>query len=532
VPSTRSSLDRRLAPLGSEKAPSYPAFHYDPTMRPRSSPLWFDDDADFDRFRDTLTRLEFRDDAISTLLNAAPGTSIYSKGAGVLHTRTEGSPLGTLIRILLMGVPVPVADLARAVAPLTPASWQHAGLVTLDGDLARAAVQLLPLPGGRWLASDMPRRGAAKFEVAEDYVMSIGRSTTILGDSTIRRPSRATLDLGTGSGYHAVLAAPHSAQVVAIDRNPRAIGFARFNARINALNNVEAIEGDLFAPAAGRTFDLIVTNPPFVITPGKQFIYRDSGMSGDAVVETICRTAPAHLNDGGYGQMICNWAHLKGRDWKDRLRSWFAEASCDVWIMRSETLDAASYASFWIRHTVGPEADQPGGIYDEWLAEYNRLGIEAVSMGMIFMRKRSATRHWLRFSDEPARIAGPFGHHVDRGFCNADFLASLASDDDLLAARVRLAPDARATTELEPGPRDWVPKQTTLTLASGLCYSGSADGHMLKLLSECDGTRPLREPVERLARSLMRDASEITPVTLDIVRAMLEQGLLLAPDRT
>ncbi len=509
-------------------------------MRPRTSPLWFDDDAEFARFRDVLTRLEFRDDAISRLLNAAPGTSIYAKGAGVLHTRTEGSDLGTMVRVMLMGVPVRASDLARAAAPLTPEALDRAGLVRLEGDLARPAVQLLPLPAGRWLASDVPRRGGETFDLPEDFVMSIGRSTTMLGDSTVRRRSRATLDLGCGSGYQAILAASHSDGVLAIDRNPRAVGFARFNARLNGLANIEAHEGHLFEPAARRRFDLIVTNPPFVITPGKQFIYRDSGMSGDAVVETICRGAPAHLEEGGFCQMICNWAHLRGRDWKDRLRSWFAgsargeAAGCDVWVMRSETLDAPSYASFWIRHTVGPEADRPeAGVYHSWLAEYARLGIEAVSMGMIFMRRREAGgRNWLRIDDEPPRIAGPFGHHVERAFINADFLGALRSDDDLLDARLRLAPDARATTELEPAPREWKPRETTLSLASGLCYTGEADGHVLKLLADCDGTRPLRELVARMARSLMRDLSEVTPPALGIVRTMLEQGILLPPSRT
>jgi len=501
-------------------------------MRPRHIPLWFEDQEDFARCREAFERVGYRDDSIASLLGVTPATLSSAKGAGTQFARTEGSALGTLVRVLLMGAHVPERSLADAISPMSTRSWHDAGLVSLDSGAARPLIQLLPLPGPLLLAGDLPARRDGALDLPEDFVMGVARSTLMLADATVRREVGAALDLGTGSGFHALHAAPHARRVLGLDRNARATGFARFNARLNGALNAEFREGDLFGPAADERFDLIVTNPPFVITPGKQFIYRDSGMSGDAVVETICRRAPAHLANGGYCQLIGNWAHLKGRDWKSRLRSWFEGSSCDVWVMRSETLDAPAYASFWIRHTIGPEADRPGGAYDQWTGEYERLGIEAVSMGMIFMRKREGARNWFRLEDEPSRISGPFGHHVERAFANADFLASLRSDEDLLGARLRIPPDARAITELEPAAREWTPRQTSLTLASGLCYSGAADGHILKLLAECDGSRALREPLAKMARALMRDEADVTPPTLAIVRTMLEQGLLLAPERT
>ncbi len=501
-------------------------------MLPRSTPLWFNDDADFDRCRDVFERIGYRDVDIAALLGVTAETLSAAKGVATQFARTEGSPLGTLVRVLLMGATVPERDLAAAIAPMSTRTWHDAGLIALDGNTARPLIQLIPLPGPLRLAGDLPLRRDGSLDLPEDFVMGVARSTLSLAAATVRRPIAAALDLGTGSGYHALHAARHATRVLGVDRNARAIGFARFNARLNGAPNAEFREGNLFEPAANARFDLIVTNPPFVITPGRQFIYRDSGMSGDEIVETICRAAPRHLNPGGYCQLIGNWAHLKGRDWRDRLRSWFTGSGCDVWIMRSETLDAAAYASFWIRHTIGPESDGPGGVYDQWLAEYERLGIEAVSLGMIFMRRRETAANWFRVQDEPAKIVGAFGHHVERAFDNSDFLAALRADDDLLDAHLRLAPDARAVTELAPGPREWTPIDTTLSLASGLCYTGGADGHILKLLAECDGTRPLREPLAKMCRALMRDAADVTPGALHIVRTMLEQGFLLAPERT
>jgi methylase of polypeptide subunit release factors len=72
------------------------------------------------------------------------------------------------------------------------------------------------------------------------------------------------LDVGTGSGVLAILAAQHSDQVTAIDVNPRALMFARFNARLNGVSHLQLLEGSWFEPVAGRTFDLIACNPPYV----------------------------------------------------------------------------------------------------------------------------------------------------------------------------------------------------------------------------------------------------------------------------
>jgi HemK-related putative methylase len=73
------------------------------------------------------------------------------------------------------------------------------------------------------------------------------------------------LDMGTGSGVCAVVAARHAPHVVAVDINPAAVRCARINTLLNRVEDkVEVLEGDLFAPLAGRRFDVILFNPPFL----------------------------------------------------------------------------------------------------------------------------------------------------------------------------------------------------------------------------------------------------------------------------
>lgn len=137
----------------------------------------------------------------------------------------------------------------------------------------------------------------------------------LTGDaSPIHDPDAVTsvLDLCTGSGCLAILAAhlyPH-ARIDAVDISPDALDVARRNVSDYKLDNrITLYQGDLFAPLAGKTYDLIITNPPYVDAPGMEGLppeYRAepvmalaSGMDGLDHVHRILKAAPGHLNTAG-----------------------------------------------------------------------------------------------------------------------------------------------------------------------------------------------------------------------------------------
>lgn len=117
-------------------------------------------------------------------------------------------------------------------------------------------------------------------------------------------PGDAVLDLCTGTGLLAVTAAICGCRATAIDISRRAVLTARLNARRNGVE-VQARRGDLFAPVAGRRFDLIVSNPPYVPAPAAQLPRRgperatDAGHDGRALLDRIIAGAPSHLRPGG-----------------------------------------------------------------------------------------------------------------------------------------------------------------------------------------------------------------------------------------
>ena len=135
-----------------------------------------------------------------------------------------------------------------------------------------------------------------------------------------------------------------------------------------------------------------MSNPPFVISPGARLTYRDGGMGGDDLCRTLVQQSAAHLNDGGYCQLLANWQHVAGEDWHDQLRSWVPRG-CDAWIVQREVQDITQYAELWLRdagdHRTGDE--EYAARYDAWLDEFAARGTKAIGFGWITLRSPDRT---------------------------------------------------------------------------------------------------------------------------------------------
>ncbi|MCU0571884.1 MAG: methyltransferase [Syntrophobacteraceae bacterium] len=480
------------------------------------------------KLRDALDRAGYRDSSILDLLGLKDFPSLRGTDLPLLLRRTGGgSPLETLVRIFLMEVPVSMDSLEAAVHPLEPGALLRSGLVEISGDEALGTVRIIPFQE-MLLAFDLPRR--LKTPDHRDYVMGIGRSSHTLANLTVRSPSRATLDLGCGCGIQGLLAARHSETVLAVDLNPRAVRFTAFNAGLNGLDNVQAAVGDRFKPADGRRFDLIVSNPPFVISPENQYTYRDGGMIGDEMCRSIVKTAPAYLREGGFCQVLCNWCQFAGQDWRERLAGWFQGSGCDVWVLRSETRDAATYASTWIQHTEHHQPERLVERFHEWMAYYERQGIDSVGAGLITMRRRSGSNHWFRADDAPEKMIGPCGRDILHAFTARDWLQKAGDRERWLASAFRLNPDTRLEQTFQPSRDGWEEIEVRLTRTSGLAHSIRVDVAAANLLARCDGSRPLGELASALAASLEVDRDSLIEPVLTLVGNLVESGFLEPSD--
>jgi methylase of polypeptide subunit release factors len=482
------------------------------------------------RFREVFDRAGYGEKGlVGTLGPVQLPTRLGRDRAFFRYLTRRGRPIDTLIRLFLLGIPEDEDTARRALEPAPLEEWARAGLLGMEGGRVRGMVRIMAF---RHLLLACDQEEGPGPGPRPDFVMGITASTTVLADSTVRRPLRTAFDLGTGSGVQAFLAAKHCDRVWAADCSGRAIDFARFNAAFNGCgDNIEFLEGDAFEPVSGRTFDLIVSNPPFAVTPSVRLAYRDSGVAGDGFVRGLIRDGARRLNEGGFCQIVCDWAHIEGQDWKERLAGWFAGTGCDAWVARTDTHDAADYAHVWIRDTERAGEEETERLFGDWMAYYARERIETISTGLIAIRKASGRANWLRIEDGPDSNSGPFGEYVLRGFGLRDFLEQANTDEALLGVKLRVADGARLDHVCEWEDGSWRIRSAKIRLALGLQYEGNIDLRLAGMVALCDGKHTLREVLERTAQALGENLDRMTPNSLALMRQLIERGFLIPEGR-
>src|SRR6202166_2449209 len=287
-------------------------------------------------------------------------------------------PLALAIDLFLLQGTIPADELDLLFSPTDRDVLIRAGLLAVDeSGLIGARASLFPV-GDRLIFSDhawpkLPHPGHAA--VPYDQVMSVGLDSCGLARCTVRRPYRTALDICTGSGIHALLAAAHTQQVLAVDISPRAARCAAFNAQAAGASNLEVIVGDLFEPVRGASFDLITANPPFVPSPLDTLCFRDGGPSGEAIQKRIVAGLPHHLAPGGIAQMVTELGELDDEPFAHRLRQWLNGAAMDIHILRLGEHAAMKYA---VGHAQGDHYQAFLDSADQWAGNLRAQGYRCV----------------------------------------------------------------------------------------------------------------------------------------------------------
>ena len=255
--------------------------------------------------RAALAAADYTYDGVADLLGTTAHNALSRNETvpGLQRTR-GGTPRETLTRLFLLQTPVPLGEAEQALPDLVDRMAAEGILERSVGEVA-ARLDVRPYADEErdlWVISDLtPGLDGTPNKVGSDHVLGISSASTSLAQLTIREPVERSLDLGTGCGVQALHLAAHSHRVVATDVNQRALWMTRLNAALNEVDSIEVRDGSFFEPVRGDRFDLISTNPPFVISPatGERLVYRDSGLPGDRVVEDIVRAAPDQAEGAG-----------------------------------------------------------------------------------------------------------------------------------------------------------------------------------------------------------------------------------------
>lgn len=477
--------------------------------------------------REALVAADFTYDSVAELLGTRAHDALARNETGPGRARTtDRSPLATLVRLFLLQTPVGLADAERALPGLVDRLAVD-GL--LERSLGEVAARLDCRPytasdGDRdehlWVVSDLtPGLDGGPQRVGTDHVLGISPASTSLAQLTIRDKVSSALDLGTGCGVQALHLARHAGRVVATDVNARALAVTRFNAALNGVADVVDVrDGSFFEPVRGETFDLIATNPPFVISPatGERLVYRDSGLPGDRVVEDIVRTAPRHLNPGGWVQVLANWVIQRGRSWDDRLADWLPDDH-DALVVQREVLDPAAYVELWLKDAGQHGAPDYLARYDTWLSWMDEQGIEAVGFGWINLHAVGSSGATHDLLEWPYDVEQPIAPAIrDWG---AAARASVGFDDRLTARA-----DVVQETHGPVGAED--PERIVVRQQLGFRRARTVDTVEAALVGACDGDLSVGQILDAVAALLELDPAATRATYLPTVMDLVAEGFL------
>lgn len=343
-----------------------------------------------------------------------------------------GYKVAVLTALFMLGEPVGAAALETALPRTGVAGALAIGLVvptqSVSGEQRYApAVDLRPHEAEDahgsvrwWVASDLGELVTGQ-ALAPDHVLGIGRAGLTLAALTPRKPVETALDLGVGCGIQTLYLLRHVRQVVATDISTRALEFTAFNVALAGVDSarVQLRQGNLLEPVAGQRFDLIVSNPPFVITPpsvrqaGLPLMeYRDAG---GPILPVLVRGLEDHLNPDGVAVMLGNWEHREGTSWRTSVNQWIGK-SLDAWIIQREVQDPVEYAAMWLRDG-GLTPERSGVAFENalaaWQEDFDSRQVSGVGMGYLVFHAPSdaaapgAVPEGQAFPEEPASATAP-----------------------------------------------------------------------------------------------------------------------------
>jgi hypothetical protein len=469
--------------------------------------------------RAALARAGYTAENVAAVLHLTGELTLGPADLQVHDLRTrDGTPLSTVVRLLALGFEVDEQAVASALAPAKLAGLVEVGLLEVGGGKVRALVRLMA-HGEILIACDLPRAGGA------NHVTGLNGPAGLLAGLAVRRPCNKMLDLGTGNGIQGLLAARHCEHVISTDINPRAIAYAEFNAALNGITNLETRLGSLYEPVRDERFGLILSNPPYVISPESSLVYRDSGLGPGEICRQVLLGAGPHLDENGYAQALVSWPMADGRPWDEELRTW-VPPEVDAWLLHYQTEDPLTHAASWNRLGLDASLSERGRALDEWLGYDQREGIDAIGFGAVFLHRR--TPGGRVFTSEARSGVSGASRQAQRVF--ASMAVGELTDEDARTTTFIPVPELEVEQVVRAAPGGWLVDRCSVRLTEGVGYNWAIDPTLAAVLLGLDSRLTVDGAVTAASNQAGVDVDALRGPALSLVRHLYELGFLVRPE--
>ncbi|MBX2809127.1 MAG: methyltransferase [Cellvibrionaceae bacterium] len=294
------------------------------------------------------------------------------------------TPLANLMRLFLLRATVQAPVVSALMGETCFQALQALGVLKTVGGEVSASVDLFSVDG-LYLVTDHRYMIKPEDRIDEDPVMYIGLDSLGLVMTAPRYAVDSVLDLCTGSGIQALSASRYARQVTAVDINPRAIRFARFNAELNGIDNLEVIAGDLYQAVPHGQFDIILANPPFVPSPEQGLKFRDGGSSGERVLARIIAEAHRHLSPSGRLHIVSDLVNLV--TYQAKLQNWWRGGPAQFTVFSTADRDELLFS---VPHSNKP-FDQSFAQYNQtlsaWIDNFRAAALQKVNFGYLLIHQ-------------------------------------------------------------------------------------------------------------------------------------------------
>jgi methylase of polypeptide subunit release factors len=304
------------------------------------------------------------------------------------------------------------------------------------------------------------------------------------------------LEMCAGTGIAALLAAKHFAgHAYSADITERSTRFARFNAALNDLLNFTAVQGDLYAPVAGKMFDVITAHPPYVPAESTEMVFRDGGADGEQITRRIIAGLPEHLKPGGLFYLDCAMTDRAADLIEERMRRMLGpdEDEFDVVVYRSGVIDAKVYqAEELAAGRTTPDAFARQKEFFKRAGIERLVGIHALIQRRLFPRPVVTRHHTLGDGTRAEDLLWFVRYTSATVEWGADEVRRL------LDSPLRALPDmeVRVRSRLENG--SWKPVATMIGTARPFAVETQCPPWFPGLVARCDGRTTAREHLRRL----------------------------------
>ncbi|GLC25007.1 PqqD family peptide modification chaperone [Roseisolibacter agri] len=489
--------------------------------------------AAFDAARALFARVGFDEPTIARRMG---GPNLFGFPRLAERRATMAGPVedagAALVRLLLDSEPLPRALVESLVGGDDVANLIALGLLARDpqdGERLRGTMLLTPLQG-LWLVSDIPpfsRRPRLGSESADFVFPPANQLTRQFLDTIPPLRGQHMVELCAGSGMVALKALREGAPSAwATDIAARSVACSRFNARLNALEQLVAVASDAWSAMDGETFDYVCAHPPYVPTLAHEYDYRDAGEDGEQVTRSIVQGLPEHLRPGGRCSFTAALSDRRGQPTVQRIRAWLGAAAdeFEVVVMRRRDWDVMHA----YRNVAGAGAATFTDL-ERWMKHFDALEIERFALCSVELRRERRTR--VPVADMQMAGTQLDAATIDWRFRWAHHALAYADSVERLAGQTpRVVPGARLSVQLRAdADRDWVTQGATVDVDWPVGAAVRLPPSAPTMLELCDGTRDVPALLAELRARGLVEEDVVERDVARLVELLVTEGALEIP---